>query len=62
MFYCPFYDNLRNTLFEKMYRKRPDIIWERDETKLNWLFNEGVFEIALYIKQAWEKRKRYIYS
>ncbi|KAI8513677.1 Unconventional myosin-XVI [Branchiostoma belcheri] len=49
--------NTQKALFDKMYKRRPDLIWDRDEPKLKWLFTEGVFEAATYLQQAWKKRR-----
>ena len=62
LFYCPFYDDLRESIFYKMFDKCPEVIWERDEFRMKWLFEEGVSEISNFIRKAWIKRRRHLYT
>ena len=62
LFYCPFYDDLRESLFRKLYEKSPEVIWERDEIRMKWLFNEGVSEFSHFLHKAWNKRRRQLYT
>ena len=56
MFHCPLYKEHRLNLFEKMQNMNTDLFWCDDNVKLEWLFREDVFSVALFIKRAWSSR------
>ena len=61
VFHCPLYNNLRNSLFEKMQDKNPDLFWMSECYMLSWLFNKEVFVLAKFIEKAWQLRWRTLY-
>ena len=61
VFYCPLYCDLRNSLFESIQFKNPDIFWKYEGEILCWLFENDVFALAKFIEKAWYLRQSILY-
>lgn len=61
VFYCPLYCDLRNSLFESIQLKNPDIFWKYEGEILCWLFENYVFALAKFIEKAWYLRQSILY-
>ena len=60
IFYCPFYDSLRQRLFNKV-DPNYEFVWLDDSEKLKRLFHHEIFSFATFIEKAWSMRRRAIY-
>ena len=60
IFYCPFYDSLRQRLFNKV-DPNYEFVWLDDSEKLKRLFHHEIFSFASFIEKAWSMRRRAIY-
>ena len=57
MFYCTVYEDLRVHLFDAMQERKPELFWEDDGQKLEWLFTYEVFKTAHFVSSAWSRRQ-----
>ena len=62
MFYCTLYDDLRVPLFDVMQKRKPELFWEDDGQKLEWLFNYEVFKTAHFVSKAWSRRQSQLFK
>ena len=61
VFYCPFYDSIRQKLFSKVDPNNK-FVWLDDAEKLKLLFHLNIFAFSLFLEKAWAMRRRAIYS
>ena len=57
LLYCPFYHDLRKTLFDKVH-----VGLSHDSDLIKYLFDNHSFAIANFIHKAWNRRKRVTYA
>ena len=60
VFYCPFYNSIRKTLFDKV-DPNYEFVWLEDYVKLKRLFQYEIFSFAAFLEKAWAMRRRAIY-
>ena len=62
LFYCPKYDGIREVFINKMCLIYDDFLELDDYEKTALCFSKGVFAVADFICQAWERRQNSLYN
>ncbi len=61
VFYCPFYDSIRQNLFKKIDKKF-EFLWLEDFEKLKRFFKYETYAFATFLERAWSLRRKAMYS
>ena len=59
---CNLYTELRNRLFVKISRTKPEFLNMNDKDKFIYLMKNVTYAVASFIKNAWELRKSKLYK